>query len=186
MATDGELLSAISGLAGALLGGVIGWIAAVRVSRASRTMDMHREFNSERLSTARSSAFALLRDHWGMRFTEIADQPDLDLASVPLWEVMYFYQRLWWSIELRQVTRRAVPSLFGEIFLWWYIVVYRQQLVGTRWAAESDIDRLYRWIRGKTPREDLDGWTTRCEEDLDKLRRRHMKSPNAVQAAGDA
>lgn len=186
MATDAELISAAAGIAGALLGGVIGWIAAVRVSRATRTMDMHREFNSERLSLARSTGFALLRAHWGTRFITIADRADLDIASVPLWEVMYFYQRLWWSIKLSQVTLRAVPSLFGEIFFWWYIVVYRQQLVGTRWAAESDIRSLYEWLRKKTPPETLAAWTARCEDDYDKLRRKHSTAPASSGANCDA
>jgi hypothetical protein len=56
---------------------------------------MHREFNSERLSESRSKAFKFLKEeHWGLSFTEIASKPQLDLESVPLWDVMRFYQRL--------------------------------------------------------------------------------------------
>lgn len=185
MVSDGELISALSGIIGALLGGAIGWIAAVRVSRASRTMDMHREFNTERLSCARSSAFALLRRHWGMRFTDIADRADLDMDSIPLWEVMYFYQRLWWSIKLKQVTKSAVPKLFGEIFLWWYIVVYRQQLKGSKWAAEADIESLYIWLRKNIPPAMLSVWTDRCEADFDKLKKQHV-APSDLHPANQA
>jgi hypothetical protein len=68
----------------------------------------------------------ILKQHWGLSFAEIAARPELDTPSVPLWDVMRFYERLGVTVRYGQVIRRVVPDLFGEIFLWCYLVCYRQ------------------------------------------------------------
>jgi hypothetical protein len=159
----------ISTLIGALVGSAAAWWAGVSASRWSRTLDMHREFNSDRMSESRSKAFKFMKERWGMSFVEIANTTEYDIESVPLWDVMRFYQRLAITIKYNQVIRRVVPGLFGEIFLWWYVVCYRQQLIQTNWVAARDIDYLYRFMKQKADRKSWNEWMARHENEFDQL-----------------
>lgn len=170
--TDTQVSAAV-GLLGAALGAGAAWWVAVSLARWTRTMDLHREFNSERLSLARSQSFAFLKKHWGMPFGDIASRDEYDLESIPLWEVMYFYQRLWTLVDHRQIVVRVVPELFGEIFIWWYVVVFRQQLQSANWKAAEDIANLYKWMRVHARSDRLLIWTERGEISYDDLRRKY-------------
>lgn len=186
MALSENMIAALVGLLGAAIGAWAAWWSGIYASRWSRTLDMHREFNSERLSESRSKAFKFLREHWGLSFTEIAAKPELDLESVPLWDVMRFYQRLAVAVKHKQVIRRVVPDLFGEIFLWWYLICFRQQLQGTKWVAAKDIETLYWWMNKKADRASWSEWNERHENELNQLRATHsatavLESANTAQ-----
>jgi len=179
----------VAALIGALVGAAAAWMAGVYNSRWTRTLDMHREFNADRMSESRSKAFIFLKQHWGLSFAEIAARPELDTPSVPLWDVMRFYERLGVTVRYGQVIRRVVPDLFGEIFLWWYLVCYRQQLLQTKWVAAKDIEYLYWFMKKNVERADWDEWNQRHEDELTRLRRQHRTRPQrrpAPPAGGSA
>lgn len=167
----------IAALIGALVGAAAAWMAGVYNGRWTRTLDMHREFNADRMSESRGKAFLFLKQHWGVPFAEIAARAELDAQAVPLWDVMRFYQRLSVTVRYGQVNRRIVPALFGEIFLWWYLLCYRQQLLQTKWVAAKDIEYLYWFMKKNVERADWDEWNERHEEELTRLRRQHRARP---------
>lgn len=174
MTVSNEMIAA---LIGALVGAAAAWLAGVSHSRWTRTLDMHREFNADRMSESRSKAFLFLKQHWGLSFAEIAARPELDAQSIALWDVTRFYQRLAVTVRYGQVIRRIVPDLFGEIFLWWYLVCYRQQLLQTKWVAAREIEYLYWFMKKNADRADWDDWNQRHEDELTMLRRRHRARP---------
>lgn len=161
----------ISALIGALVGAAATWWAGVSASRWSRTLDMHREFNTDRMSESRSKALTFMMVHWGLDFDEIAKRRELSAESLPLWDVMRFYQRLSVTVRHNQVIRRIVPGLFGEIFLWWYLVCFRQQLIGVNWVAADDIEYLYKFMKRKIDRKSWKEWSERHEKEFVRLHR---------------
>lgn len=183
----------ISALLGALVGAAAAWWAGISASRWSRTLDMHREFNSDRMSESRSKAFKFMKEHWGLSFAEIAERLEYDIESVPLWDVMRFYQRLAITVRYHQVIRRVVPGLFGEIFLWWYLVCFRQQLSQTKWVAAKDIEYLYWFMKRRIDSASWKEWNERHENELIQLRKKYssasgrsiegIKPPNTYEAS---
>ncbi len=145
-------------------------------------MDLHREFSSERLGKSRSEALAFLKKHWDMSFDEISDTPSLALEAVPLFEIVYFYERLWVLVNFKQVSVSAIPDLFGEIFLWWYTVSFRQQLLRCDWKSSQDIESLYLWLKSKAPRDDWNKWVEKQEASFDKFRAMNPINPRSAVA----
>jgi hypothetical protein len=70
-----------------------------------------------------------------------------------VWNVMYFYQRLSFAINHKNIHEKYVGEMFGENFIWWYQRSYDKQLVNIEskdedipWQAGRDIDSLRRWL----------------------------------------
>jgi len=164
-----NVVSSLVGLFGVVIGALAAWWSGIYASRWSRTLDMHREFNSERLSKARIDALKFLKEHGQLSFTEIADKPELNDESVSLWEVMRFYQRLAVAVKHKQVIRRVVLDEFGEIFLWWYIVCFSKSLKGTNWVAEKDIETMYCWMAKTVDKVTWQELVTRFEHESENL-----------------
>jgi hypothetical protein len=100
-----------------------------------------------------------------------------------VWNVMYFYQRLWLAIHYKHVRKDQVPGMFGENFYWWWINSYATQLAPkdgkggpdatsppkVDWQAARQISDLKRWIDHKTKRDKKLGerelvlWTERAK-----------------------
>jgi hypothetical protein len=130
-----------------LAGAAIAWWTGVQANRWNRTLELHREFNTEAISKSRTAAWAFIRGHSGKTFKQIAEDPTLDTAALPLWDVMRFYQRLAIVTKHRQVVRKQIPDLFGEIFVWWHEISFRTMLAPTGWVAWKDINWLYEWMK---------------------------------------
>ncbi|MBH8563114.1 hypothetical protein I8748_13130 [Nostoc sp. CENA67] len=59
-----------------------------------------------------------------------------------------FYQRLYTAIKYRQVKATLIPDLFGEVFIWWYLVGFKEQflLFESNIHAKDSIIALYNWL----------------------------------------
>ena len=170
-----SITAGLIGFAGALLGALIVYWTSLSIARWSRTMDLHREFNAERMNAARSGAFKFMKKHWNKTLLDISDEDRLDMASVPLWEVVYFYQRLWALIENNQIIASVAPKLFGEVFLWWYVVVFEKRLFGAEWQSAQDIKRLYIWMNKHARRSDWNDWVKRYDLEQTNLNKRYSR-----------
>ena len=175
-----NITAALIGLAGALLGALIVYWTTLIMARWTRTMDLHREFNAERMNLARSGAFKFMKIHWSKTFKNISDDDKLDLDSVPLWEVLYFYQRVWALIEHNQINTSVVPRLFGEVFLWWHIVVFEERLFDSEWQSARDIEQLYQWMRRNAHRTDWNSWVKRYTSERVRLDSRYLTHPHGT------
>ena len=167
---------ALGALVVAIIASVLAWHFANHGARWSRTMDFHREFNTE-IGKSRTEAFRFVKKNWGISFVAITERDDLDLSSMPLFDVMHFYQRLWVVIRHRQISKKPTVDLFGEIFVWWFVVVFRQQLLSSNWQAAGDILALYCWFERATSKATWTQWNARHESEYQQLRQRYSIQP---------
>ena len=79
-----------------------------------------------------------------------------------MWNVMYFYQRLWLAVKYKSIHRSYVPEMFGENFCWWYIKSYEDQLVPLDWQASRHIDALMEWIKRAASQIEMERWRQRA------------------------
>src|SRR6185503_2632313 len=140
------LISPAIGFLGVLVGATAARLTSSSAVRVSRTLDLHREYYAERLSRARSEAYQFLKRNWGLSFTEIDADEILEPAAVPLWEVLYFYVRLSTLLRHQQLVGSMVPDLFGYEFAWWYVIVFRQQLMSSDWHSAKEVRNLLQWM----------------------------------------
>ena len=92
-----------------------------------------------------------------------------------IWNVMYFYQRLWLAVKYKNIHRKYVPEMFGENFYWWYIKCYQDQLVKPEekgelsWQAARHIEELWVWLEDNAGPGDKERWRNRAEEMADPV-----------------
>ncbi|HEV8649303.1 MAG TPA: hypothetical protein VG276_07840 [Actinomycetes bacterium] len=159
----GALISVGAGLLGTLVGAAITWFAARRRDRLETAFAMHREFHAPEMTHSRNLAGKTVRDHGSETFDAMRRKLSAD-ATQHVWNVMYFYQRLWLAIKYRNIHESYVSEMFGENFCWWYVKSYEDQLVPLDWQASHHIAALMRWIEGNTEQIELERWRERARQ----------------------
>jgi len=160
------LVSVAAGLIGTLVGAAIAWLAGRRQYRLETSFAMHREFHAPEMTHSRNLAGKTVRDHRSETFDDMRRglAPE---ETQHVWNVMYFYQRLWLAIKYRGIHEKYVPEMFGENFCWWYIKSYRDQLIPLDWQASRHIGALMTWIEAKADRSEMESWRKRAAEMAD-------------------
>jgi hypothetical protein len=163
----GEPVDAIEeiliGLLGTLIGAAVAWHVGRRQTRLETVFSMHHEFNAPDMTHSRNLAGKTVRRHSSESFDEMRTNLAPE-ETQHIWNVMYFYQRLWLAIKYRSIHRRFVADMFGENFYWWYLKSYQDQLVPLDWQAGRHIDALMKWIeKNSDPRERVK-WRRRVYE----------------------
>jgi hypothetical protein len=156
------LVSVGAGLIGTVVGATIAWLAGRRQRRLETAFAMHREFHAPEMTRSRNLAGKLVRDHRSETFDAMREKLDPEETQY-VWNVMYFYQRLWLAIKYRSIHSSYVPEIFGENFWWWYFKSYRDQLVPLDWQASRHIAALKNWIERRADKEELERWRKRVE-----------------------
>lgn len=157
------LVSIGAGLIGTVLGAGIAWFVGRRQHRLETAFAMHREFHALEMTRSRNLAGKTVRDHPSESFDAMRRKlPPEETQHV--WNVMYFYQRLWLAIKYRSIHESYVPEMFGENFSWWYIKSYGDQLVPLDWQASRHIAALMQWIERHADQSELGKWRKRADE----------------------
>lgn len=154
------LVSIGAGLLGTLVGAAVAWFAGRTQHRLETTFAMHREFHSPEMTRSRNLAGQTVRDNRDCSFETMRKELHPEVTQ-HVWNVMYFYQRLWLAITLRDVHRNYIPEMFGETFCWWYHKSYEHQLVPLGWQAGRHIECLMDWIADNADKGELEKWRTR-------------------------
>ena len=86
-----------------------------------------------------------------------------------VWNVLYFYQRLWLAIKYENIHKKYVCEMFGENFYWWYIKSYQDQLIRgqeneEKWQAAYHIEDLWKWFEKEADSNDKSRWKKRVKE----------------------
>ncbi len=163
----GIVVSVGAGLVGALVGAVAAWFAGRAQHRLETTFAMHREFHSPEMTRSRNLAGQTVTDHRSSSFAQIRATLPPDVTQ-HVWNVMYFYQRLYLAIRFRDVYGSHVPEMFGETFYWWYSTCYEHQLLPLDWQAGRHIKWLMDWIERHADENEFEKWRIRTAgmEDL--------------------
>src|SRR5262249_33661755 len=106
------LVSVGTGLIGTLVGATIAWLAGRRQHRVETTYAMHQEFHAAEMTKSRGLAGKTVRKHYPKNYDDLRrDLPPQKTQHV--WNVMYFYQRLWLAIKYENIYTKNVPEMFG-------------------------------------------------------------------------
>lgn len=124
----------------------ITWIISNRQTKVQTTFDLLREFHSEKLYQSRTIANQLVEAHPESTLDELRQK--FPNETFHLFQIVLFYQRLQIAIKYRQVQVDLILELFGEVFTWWYIVCFDNQLLfpKSRFHAKKNIIDLYHWL----------------------------------------
>jgi hypothetical protein len=157
------LVSVGAGLVGTVVGAAIAWLVSGRQRRLETAFAMHREFHAPEMTRSRNHAGKTVRDHRSETFDAMRrNLPPEETQHV--WNVMYFYQRLWLAVKYKSIHQSYVPEMFGENFCWWYIKSYEDQLVPLDWEAGRHIDALMEWIKRTASPIEMERWRQRAGE----------------------
>ncbi len=133
--------------------------------RIKTVVDLHREWNSESTYRARTRAGQTVRDYASNTLLEIEDQTQPDEAA-QIWIVVGFFLRLSFLVQHDRVQKEMVTELFGELFVWWWVVSFEQQLIPCDWDARDRIQSLKDWFYQNTTAERRAPWELRARRDL--------------------
>ncbi len=162
-----------SSICGAVTGAGVTYFLTLRRAKLQTLLDLHREFNSPEFSDVRQRAHKFLRSNSTTLFPDLDGLPEAWAA----YAVSRFYQRLWLLVQHRQVPRKHVGRLFGEVFFLWFYGHFERQLVPTDWQSARDVEALKHWFDARcsdlAPR-----WRDRALTDIERILQR-------VQSASD-
>jgi hypothetical protein len=150
-------LSIVAGLVGVTAGAAFTWLISVRQAQVSVTFELHREYQSEAMAKSREYANRIVHKHPNATYVElwrITDPADMQY----IFNIMYFFQRLWLGIRYRTVYRKVVPDLFGESFCYWYTNSFSKQLLPVGDEAAQHIQALHEWITDHSTEEQKTRW----------------------------
>lgn len=146
----------IFALTGTLLGAIIGvvgkWLFDARMARQRNAFDLHKELHSSEMREARSNAWAFVRGR-GDEFPSDIRATDVHGGeSLPFWTVMQFFHRLAKAWAGGFVPSALVFELFGELLVWWQLIVFAKLEPIERWPAGEAIGGLYGWMTDEVDR----------------------------------
>ena len=133
--------------------------------RVKTVIDLHREWNSESNYRSRTLAGVLVRKHPESTMLEIEESAKTEEA-VHVWIVVGFFLRLSFLAQHEKVHREMAIELFGELFVWWWVVSFHGQLIPVDWDARDRIISLKNWFWTNTTEERRAPWVRRAERDL--------------------
>lgn len=146
--------------------------------RIQTVIELHREWNGETLYRARTSAGKLVRQHPAASYFEIEDAVPYEEAA-DIWVVVGFFQRLDFLVRHENIQTEMVRELFGELFVWWWVVSFSTQLERCDCDSREQIFRLKDWFYSITSEQQRMPWLERANRDL-KIARENADLPLLV------
>jgi len=137
--------------------------------RIQAVIDLHREWNSETVYRSRTGAGKLVRRFPESSYFEIEDLVPYEEAS-DIWVVVGFFQRLDFLTRHDKVQAEMVRDLFGELFVWWWVVSFATQLDRCDCDARGQMIVLKDWFHAITTPEQRIQWLQRANRDLTAAR----------------
>jgi hypothetical protein len=125
------LASLAVGLLAAAFGAAVAAFCSARASRRNTQIrtafEMHREY-FQSLIASRDLATRFLEEHRGSDLAQYWRRLEAEEMRA-LWDIVYFYERLWAALENGYLSPKLFPELFGDSFNWWYVMCLEHQLV---------------------------------------------------------
>lgn len=137
--------------------------------RLQTVLELHREWNSETIYRARTSAGKLVRKFPDASYFEIEDMVPYEEAS-DIWVVVGFFQRLGFLTQHKKVENDMIRELFGELFYWWWVVSFSIQLDRCDCDARVQMIKLKQWFDAATTEQHRASWLYRANRDLAQAR----------------
>lgn len=151
------LLSVGSGMLGVILGASSSWLLVRRQHQLTTTLDLHREFNSGQIARSRHVASKLVLEHQTKTYLDLYKELEPEQMH-DIWNVVYFYERLWLLINHGQVRKSYIKDLFADVFYYWLTISFQSQLIPVETRAARHIEALRDWMNGRTTDEERQQW----------------------------
>lgn len=132
--------------------------------RVRTVLDLHREWNSESNYRSRVLAGQLVREHPGASMLDIERITEPERA-VHVWIVIGFFLRLGYLAKHDKLRDDMAIELFGELFVWWWIVSFERQLMTVDWDAADQVRELQKWLYSRTTEAQRAPWIRRALND---------------------
>jgi hypothetical protein len=146
----------LAAVLGATVAATLAWLGNRRSLRNTTAFEMHREYFDTlvgaRDATVRfiaSHPEGTLDEHW--RSVEAAEM-------LPIWQIVYFYERLWVAVKHRRISRHLVVDLFGDSFNYWYDACFAKQLLPVDDPTARHIGELHKRLLALADAEQIKGW----------------------------
>jgi hypothetical protein len=141
------IIGVVASLVGVFMGASLTRRSADRQRRLAVTFDLHRELHGAEMMRARHAAAELVEQHADKDYQDLRELLGISGMS-DLHQVVYFFQRLWLTIELGALQEEYAARLFGDTFSWWYDKTFRSMLVPTQTEMAHDMEALHGWLVG--------------------------------------
>lgn len=167
-----NIIPALIGLVGTLIGAAIAWFASRRQFKLKAAWDLHREFNDPDMLTARTKADQCLKQiPKGETLRDVYNEEGGSECFMAAWKIMSLYQRIWIAIKHKQLSHKLAVTLFGEVFIWWYIVYFRDKVVPVDdWLVARDLENFWEWLyQRRSDMEDFDVWLEVARADRENI-----------------
>lgn len=138
--------------------------------RIQAVIELHREWNTEAVYGARIDAAKIVRKYPAMSYFEIEKLVSYDEAA-NIWIVVGFFQRLEFMIRYENTYPDMVRDLFGELFVWWWVVSFSTQLEQCDCDARIQMINLNDWFRKNSAPDKMHSWLDRADIDLSAARK---------------
>ena len=148
-------------LVSALFGAAISYLITRHLNRVNTTFELHSEFNTTEMLGHRIKAESCINKYSNLTYTEVELKHGQQEEFRSLCVVIAFYKKLWLAIKYSRVDKKLIPELFGEIFYWWYLVSFKEQLIPSDWETASSINELKKWIDKRVDQRKIKQWSRR-------------------------
>jgi hypothetical protein len=142
---------------GAIVGATFTWWNSRRAIQVKTAFDMHSEYFGP-LVPARESAVRFIAEH----------KTDGDLAVLwrtvdhddmrPVWQLVYFYERLWAALKHGYIKPKLVLELFGDNLYYWHEECFRMQLVPVDDSTARHIADLFERLEKEASEQQKAAW----------------------------
>lgn len=145
------------------------------VERAERLFELDREWNGI-LYADRSAAETLLKTRPLISLDDIhLNHPE---GGDALWRVFGFFKSVQMSIENGIVSSDEAVSMFGQVFIWWWIVATNGNGYPKKWDSFERTNKLHAIVQSsKIASEYYEDWIKNAQEERARLRPSPAKTP---------
>ena len=143
------LFALIITILGGFIGALFASIFTKRIDKNKLTLEFHKEFNGIEMAKHRRIADDCIKRFPDADYIKLQE---LDYeGSLSAIIVLRFFQRFWQCAKAEELNDALAANLFLDIFLFWYCISYKLNLMNTNrnWIAKTDMPELYNWLLDK-------------------------------------
>ncbi|MCA2220016.1 hypothetical protein [Nonomuraea aurantiaca] len=150
-------MEGLAGLGGVFVGVWLTYWLTVNQRHLAMTFELHKELHGPEMIRARYTCADILMENPGLTYDEL-DQHLGYSTMGDLRQIIYFFQRLWLSIEHGEIRKKYVCRLFGDTYSWWYKTTLEANLVPNGSEVAKDLEALWNWMNKNSTSEQRRIW----------------------------
>jgi hypothetical protein len=150
------------GLGGVIVGSSLTNYFDIRKARKKMALDLHQEWNGTEMSIHRRKAYRLVNTYPTTLFDQFVEEHDD--ASISLFVVMRFFQRIYHVVNNQQANVSLMHDLFAEMYYDWYYQHLENGITSLRGDISKDLVNLMKWFKTQVSFVDDQEWMMKYQE----------------------